>query len=463
MRRREQLLRARLRLGLVVARVPGDRRAREATARRRDDLALAVDEAADPLDLGLPFSRHLRHHLHSTVCGGQRPLAHPTPHGARESRPRAGRASARASSIFAARGPARAASSAPGCRSACRRSGSARTRSRRSVLPALPEGWGNPDQVLLRALRDARTGCTVVERSTRCVEDRARPSEEPTRFDRVVTLQSPAAYVAALTALPRPGADLLARLQQDLPINVTGSSTGVPDSPRLRPGSDGRRPDRTTWTPSSTDARPQLSLNWIGTRAIRGLRVRVERGAPVRRPMVLQLTWPGGTKTVALGKDGRASFAPIRTDSLAVRVTGARNAFSIDQDGVRSQMPVGIGEIRLRGLPLAPIRLSHDVRTGGAAPGRRWSSTTSRCVRGCGRARPSSSRCSPFPPSCAETHRWGSAAGRTRSPFRAATWSYRRRCSWAVDSGGCPSGRPRRRRPARSSGESSRCRGRGSS
>ncbi len=56
------------------------------------------------------------------------------------------------------------------------------------------------------------------------------PPRSPTRFDRVVTLQSPAAYVAALTALPRPGADLLARLQHGLTISVTGSSTGVPDT-----------------------------------------------------------------------------------------------------------------------------------------------------------------------------------------------------------------------------------------
>ena len=230
------------------------------------------------------------------------------------------------------------------------------------VLPTLPEHWGNPDQVLLRALRDARTGCTVVERSTRCVEDRARPSEEPTGFDRVVTLTSAAAYVAEVTALPRPGTDLLVRLQQDLPISVTGSSTGVPDTRATGlAAADGDR--RTTWTPSHTDTRPQLNLNWIGTRAIRGLRIIVERGAPVRRPTVVQLTWPGGARTVVLGKDGRASFAPIRTDRLAVRVTGAENAFSIDQDGVRSQMPVGVGEIRLRGLPLAPISLSRDVRT----------------------------------------------------------------------------------------------------
>lgn len=229
------------------------------------------------------------------------------------------------------------------------------------VLPTLPEGWGNPDQVLMRALRDARTGCTVVERSTRCVEDRARPSEEPIGFDRVVTLASPAAYVADVTALPRPGADLLVRLQQDLPISVTGSSTGVPDTRATGlAAADGVR--TTTWTPSSTDTRPQLNLNWIGTRAIRGVRVVVGRGAPVRRPTVLELTWPGGTRTVALGRDGRASFAPVRTDRLAVRVTGAEDAFSIDQDGVRSQLPVGIGEIRLRGLPLAPISLSRDAR-----------------------------------------------------------------------------------------------------
>ena len=233
---------------------------------------------------------------------------------------------------------------------------------RQLVLPTLPETWSNPDQVLLRALRDARTGCSVVDGNVRCVEDRARPSEEPNRFDRVVTLSGDETYGATLTALPRPGIDLLVRLQRGLPVSVTGSSTAVPDVRASGlAAADGDL--GTTWTPSSIDTRPQLNLNWIGTRTIRGLRVAVEPGAPARRPTVLRLTWPGGHRTVVLDKKGRARFPPIRTDRMSVRITGAESAFSIDPDGVRSPLPVGIGEIRLRGLPYLPVSLSRDERT----------------------------------------------------------------------------------------------------
>ena len=116
--------------------MPGDLELGQRAGGRRDDLPLAVDEAADPLDLGSAYGRHLGHHLHSSVGRRRAGPRGPAPRAAPGSRPRAGRGSARASSAAAARGPARAASSARGSRRACRRSGSARRRCRRSPAAA---------------------------------------------------------------------------------------------------------------------------------------------------------------------------------------------------------------------------------------------------------------------------------------------------------------------------------------
>ena len=132
----EELLGARLLLGLVVPGGPGDVELGDETARRRDDLPLAFHQVADPLHLGSAFGCHLRHHLHSTVRGGQRPLAlqHLTQCANRDLE-------------LVERRLARRQSLQPQPRreqdhqhavawSACRRSGSARTRSRRSPAAA---------------------------------------------------------------------------------------------------------------------------------------------------------------------------------------------------------------------------------------------------------------------------------------------------------------------------------------
>ena len=51
--------------------------------------------------------------------------------------------------------------------------------SRELVLPSLPEDWGNPDTIVLRRDRDARTGCATVRRAVRCAVGRDRGDEEP--------------------------------------------------------------------------------------------------------------------------------------------------------------------------------------------------------------------------------------------------------------------------------------------
>lgn len=230
------------------------------------------------------------------------------------------------------------------------------------VLPVLPEDWGAPDQVLLRALRDPRTGCATVEGSPRCLEDRARPSEETDRWSRVVTMPEAADYPVVVRAVPRPGRALTTMLQEGQAVTVAGSSTGPPDS-RVSPLAAVDGSLRTTWTAAVGDGRAQLDLEWLGERRITGIRVRRNLGVPVRRPSVVRLRWPGGSQTVSLGRDGRTTFPPIRTERISVRVVESENAVSVNADGSRSLLPVGIGELRLRGLGLLPAPPSRQIRS----------------------------------------------------------------------------------------------------
>ncbi len=87
----------------------------------------------------------------------------------------------------------------------------------------------------------------------------------------------------------------------------------------------------------------------------------------MRRPTELLLLSPEGRRRVELDDRGVGEFRPLTTDSITVRVIATDSAVSLDEDGSASRLPVGIGEVRLRGVPFDPIRLSADARRSGRA------------------------------------------------------------------------------------------------
>ena len=127
------------------------------------------------------------------------------------------------------------------------------------VLPdAAPRRGGAPTQVLLRALRDARTGCAGRRRATRAAsQDRAAPPRSPRGVDRVVTLpEAGGVRRAAVTrACPVPASTCWPRLQRDQPSASRARRPRCPDAARQRSGRRRRRPG-TTWTADRADARP---------------------------------------------------------------------------------------------------------------------------------------------------------------------------------------------------------------
>ncbi|MFL6135876.1 MAG: alpha-(1-_3)-arabinofuranosyltransferase, partial [Nocardioidaceae bacterium] len=97
------------------------------------------------------------------------------------------------------------------------------------VLPSVPDRWGNPDQIVLRALGDGRTGCVEVDGDVRCVSGREVAAEEPAGFRRRFSMAAAADFGAALRVRARPGAGLERLLLDKQPVGVSASSTGNPD------------------------------------------------------------------------------------------------------------------------------------------------------------------------------------------------------------------------------------------
>ena len=235
------------------------------------------------------------------------------------------------------------------------------TVSRSLVLPRLPEEWGEPDVIALRALDDDRTGCAEVDDAVRCVVGRDVAAEEPFEMRRALTLATGGEWEPQLWARPRPSPELDQEIQRGLPIGISATSAGVPDTrARAFAAIDGR--EGTTWTAAMDGLRPELSLSWLGARRVTGLVVSVAEDTAARAPEELRLSWPGGRRTVQLGRDGRVSFPAIRTDTLRLRVEQAEPATSLDFASVGSDLPIGISELRLTGMPFAPGSLDDQPR-----------------------------------------------------------------------------------------------------
>ncbi len=234
---------------------------------------------------------------------------------------------------------------------------------RELVLPRVPDSWGDPSAVVLRADLDARRGCTRVDGDVRCAQDKDRPSEEATGVGRVFTLPEAAQFAPRMRVRPLAGEALDALIMRDQPISITASSTAVPD-PRASPIAAIDGDPATTWTANVADFKPTLDLSWIGRRAITGVSMSTSDDTAARRPREITLIWPHGRREVTLDAEGQARFPAIRTAQLRILVREAAFATDVGFDGRSSQIGVGIQELRLQGLPYVPTVLStHVMRT----------------------------------------------------------------------------------------------------
>jgi arabinofuranan 3-O-arabinosyltransferase len=230
---------------------------------------------------------------------------------------------------------------------------------RRLALPAVPDGWGAPDQVVLRTARDARTGCASVIVAVRCAADRAVPAEEPADLRRTVTLPEARSYDARLTVVPRAGRALDRLVQRGQFVLVTAASRPVPD-PRAGVVAAVDGDPRTTWLADVDAEQPTYTVRWLDRRTVDGLTIETDADTAAAAPVRLELRWPGGGPREVEVVDGRASFPPIETRRLRITVLEAEPVNDLDFAARSRPVPVGISELTVDGVPYLPLGLSAD-------------------------------------------------------------------------------------------------------
>ena len=227
------------------------------------------------------------------------------------------------------------------------------------VLPEIPQDWPTPDVVVLRAAADARTGCVEVDEAVRCVPGRQVASEEPLGFSRRLTMPGSDVYRPRLLVRSVPGNPAERLLLASQPFGISASTTSVPDTRASAVAAvDGDL--GTTWSAALGDLTPTLRLNWLGERTVTGLSLRVSADTAARLPQTLTVVWPGGRTTAEVDRSGEVRFSPMVTDQLTLRVGEAEPATSLDFESNPSPVPVGISELKVRGLPFLPFGLSQD-------------------------------------------------------------------------------------------------------
>ncbi|WP_121252687.1 alpha-(1-_3)-arabinofuranosyltransferase domain-containing protein [Nocardioides ferulae] len=231
------------------------------------------------------------------------------------------------------------------------------------VLPEIPEEWGSPDAIVLRADRDRRDGCVEVGLELRCAQGRDVPDEEPHGLRRAFTVPDGGEYGIAVRVYPRSDRALERLILRRQPVDVWVSSKAVPDpratSLALVDGDPG-----TSWIADVDDAQPVVEVSWLGTQTVRAISLSLDDDAAARLPTRVRLTWPTGSRTVDLDQ-GRAAIGAIRTDRLRLTVLDAEPTGSLGFDQRGTELGVGIGELEVTGVPYLPLKLSSDpVRRG---------------------------------------------------------------------------------------------------
>ena len=132
----------------------------------------------------------------------------------------------------------------------------------------------------------------------------------------------------------------------------------LPSAPGVGGSADVNLAARVSPVPAASDSDPALYLSWAQPRTLRALRI-VPAGGFAAPPTIIRLESPAGTRVVRVSPHGGlVRFAGLRTDRLTVTFPGVAARYTIDADGARLRLPVGVAELDLPALrSLQPLSL----------------------------------------------------------------------------------------------------------
>ncbi|WP_018178177.1 alpha-(1-_3)-arabinofuranosyltransferase domain-containing protein [Jongsikchunia kroppenstedtii] len=246
----------------------------------------------------------------------------------------------------------------------------------RTVLPELPAGttvtgWQLRQEFPGRSACVASPSPRAPNAVTYCSDALSLSAEEPSAFDRVLSVPSPTAVTPTVSLLPKPGTALTALLDQPGVVTATGGSSITDPRGNANAAVDGD--PGTSWTASPSSSRPgapapTLQLTLPGPTEVRALRVTPPRTQYPAHPTLIGIDLGTGRQVRPVNADGTVTLDPAVTDHITISVLRHDSLLDVNSLGFAADAPTGIGEISVIGPdgplpapnPQAPVTISCD-------------------------------------------------------------------------------------------------------
>ncbi|SEL18993.1 alpha-(1-_3)-arabinofuranosyltransferase domain-containing protein [Streptacidiphilus jiangxiensis] len=171
------------------------------------------------------------------------------------------------------------------------------------------------------------------------------PQSAETGLARQFTLDAPDTFDTTLSAMPVPGPALDGLIRGLTPrsgLSVV-ASPAIADLPQYQATNLVQAASFDGWiaAPGTT---PQLSYSWKGARTLSELDLQT-MGGLAAAPLTVQLTSPDGSRTAAVGADGKVTFAPLRTDQVTVTFPTVQRISTYEPiTGTEVPLPLGLAK-----------------------------------------------------------------------------------------------------------------------
>ncbi|WP_068398096.1 alpha-(1-_3)-arabinofuranosyltransferase domain-containing protein [Kribbia dieselivorans] len=228
-------------------------------------------------------------------------------------------------------------------------------------VPALTADDTPAESIVLRSSGRGASGCTLVDTRPLCSPLLASPAESEGGIYRQLSGVGSFTGEMSGTVLPRPGRMIERILDGTGTAEVWASSRNV-GAPAARPGAVADNDLGTGWVAGRSDTEPRLRVTWPRAVRTHGVRLMSDQYLAASRPRYVQYSLDGRAPiTTRLRADSTIRWKAQKVRRLTLTFVEQEPMWSVDNaSGVRTQLPVGLSELRPLGvtLPAPPTKFT---------------------------------------------------------------------------------------------------------
>ena len=234
--------------------------------------------------------------------------------------------------------------------------------SERSVVlrGQLPKGSSVPSVVLRAA--DSVAPCLVHDGVTTCDATTADVGDEPVGLDRTFTMPTAGELTLSGSVLAQESTSI-ERLIAPLAPHLEAVSSSALDAGPVGAHAAVDGDPATSWIAAPGDQKPNFTMTWPKATAISEIDLTAGEEPRASFPSTIHVHAKEGDRDAVVDASGRATFAPLTTDTVTLTFPSLRLASSTGLKGGFA-LPLGIAEIRVPGTGVPNLAPTPTLPTG---------------------------------------------------------------------------------------------------